>query len=133
MAIFTEGDYAIDVHGPNGFYRSFVGSTKMPLIAVHAAYERRGASLTGDVEVRLRNNDKQPHTITVSDNAYKSERISKTIAPGRETTVLLDLKKSHAWYDFTVSTEGFEASSRFAGRVETGRSGFSDPLMGAAV
>ncbi|QHN05355.1 phospholipase C, phosphocholine-specific [Granulicella sp. WH15] len=133
VSLFVEGSYSIDIHGPNGFYRSFVGSSKMPFIAVHTAYERRGASLTGNVEVRLRNTDKQSHTITVSDNAYKTERVTKTIAPGRETTVLLDLKKSHEWYDFTVSTEGFETSSRFAGRVETGRSGFSDPLMGAAV
>ena len=42
----------------------------------------------------------------------------------------LDLQKSHGWYDFTVKAEGIESAARFAGHVETGRSSFTDPLMG---
>ena len=38
----------------------------------------------------------------------------------------------HGWYDFSVSlgaSSSFER--RFAGRVETGEHGYSDPFMGA--
>ena len=41
----------------------------------------------------------------------------------------MDLEKSHHWYDFTVKTEK-SFSQRFAGRVETGKQGISDPAMG---
>ena len=45
--------------------------------------------------------------------------------------VLLNLKASFGWYDFSVKIEGFEPfEQRFAGRVETGKESFSDPLMG---
>jgi phospholipase C len=44
------------------------------------------------------------------------------------------LRKSANWYDFSV-TEASENSylRRFAGRVETGKDGLSDPAMGTAV
>ena len=38
-------------------------------------------------------------------------------------------RDSGAWYDITVSAEGFER--RLAGRIETGRHSISDPAMGA--
>ncbi|MEZ4903534.1 MAG: hypothetical protein R2822_18105 [Spirosomataceae bacterium] len=45
--------------------------------------------------------------------------------------VILDLTTSFGWYDFSVKVAGFEAfEQRFAGRVETGKASFSDPLMG---
>jgi phospholipase C len=44
--------------------------------------------------------------------------------------VLLDFEISHGWYDFTVKSEASASAAHFAGRVETGRSSFTDPLMG---
>jgi phospholipase C len=38
--------------------------------------------------------------------------------------------QSHQWYDFTVKTKGTEAEAHFAGKLETGRAGFTDPLIG---
>jgi phospholipase C len=43
------------------------------------------------------------------------------------------LQHSANWYDFSVTADrvdGFER--RFAGRVETGKHGLSDPAMGTA-
>ena len=56
----------------------------------------------------------------------------KVIAPNHEASVLLNLAKSHSWYDFTVHT-GTTTEAQFAGRVETGRPSFTDPLMGGVV
>jgi hypothetical protein len=36
-------------------------------------------------------------------------------------------------YDFTVKAEGSTTECRFAGHVKTGRSSFSDPLMGGVL
>ncbi|HXE04371.1 MAG TPA: hypothetical protein VN579_00185, partial [Bryobacteraceae bacterium] len=51
----------------------------------------------------------------------------------KRASVLLPLKRSFGWYDFTVNIDGAETDSfmrRYAGHVETGRASFSDPLMG---
>ena len=48
--------------------------------------------------------------------------------------VTLDLAPSHGWYDCSVligGHKGFE--ERFAGKVETGAEGKTDPLMGGMV
>jgi len=48
--------------------------------------------------------------------------------------VVLDLAKSFGWYDFSVKVRGFDHfEKRYAGRVETGRSSYSDPFMGGVV
>jgi phospholipase C len=53
--------------------------------------------------------------------------------PGEETSVVLNLKQSRGWYDFTVKAAGSNEEARYAGCVETGMAGFSDPLMGGVV
>ncbi|MEO6803704.1 MAG: phospholipase domain-containing protein, partial [Granulicella sp.] len=133
LSLFADGRYAIDVHGPNGFFRSFTGDAQAPAVQVETAYAQKGSSLTGDVQLKLRNTGAKPVTVGVKDNSYKSGTVNETIAAGQMALVDLDLKKNHGWYDFTVRTEGSKAEARFAGRVETGRSSFSDPLMGSMV
>jgi phospholipase C len=49
------------------------------------------------------------------------------VGAGETKTVLLPLAKSHGWYDASVRVGDFE--QRFAGRVETGKDGMSDPAM----
>jgi len=85
------------------------------------------------VEVHLHNTGQTPLKVGVSDKSYKGETVTKTIAAGAETSIVVPSSKSHGWYDFGVSADGLVASTRFAGRVETGASSFSDPAMGLAV
>jgi phospholipase C len=132
LTLFADGQYHLDVHGPNGFYRSFKGSTETPNMHLRASYERRGVALTGNAQLLLHNPGKQSITVFVRDNAYKAGTIRKVIAPNHEASVLLNLAKSHSWYDFTVHT-GTTTEAQFAGRVETGRPSFTDPLMGGVV
>ena len=72
-------------------------------------------------------------TVEVTDNSYKTGTKTVQIAASSEASVVLDLSKQHGWYDFTVKQVGSKAESHFAGRVETGRSSYSDPLMGDIV
>ena len=131
LAAFADSGYRIEVLGANGFYRSFTGpSTRSPL-EVRAEYERNGAALTGNVQLHIRNTSAQPIDIAIHDNSYNSPKIARKIEPSRETSAILDLKRSHGWYDFSVKTEGHQA--HYAGRVETGKPSVTDPLMGGAL
>jgi phospholipase C len=85
------------------------------------------------VLVRLRNRAAKAVSVVVRDNAYKTKSVSRRIEPRQETSVILQLEKSHGWYDYTVRVIGSDAEARFAGRVETGRASFTDPLMGRIV
>jgi len=130
LSLFADARYSIDVHGPNGFYRSFGGDAHGPAVQVRAAYEQENSVLTGNVQVLVRNTDERPLTVAVQDNSYKTGVATRTIAVAQESSIALNLKPSHGWYDFTVKSKGSDAEARFAGRVETGRSSFSDPSMG---
>ncbi|MDR6292391.1 MULTISPECIES: phospholipase domain-containing protein [Inquilinus] len=50
-----------------------------------------------------------------------------TVAPGATASRRWSRADSAGWYDFTIAADGFER--RFAGRLETGRPGVSDPAM----
>lgn len=133
LSLFADANYAIDVHGPNGFYRSFTGNAASHNLQVRTEYEQKQARLTGNVLVHLRNTSDQRLTVRIQDNSYKTGGIARTTRPGHEESIVLHLKMSHGWYDFSVKVDGSSTAARFAGRVETGRSSFSDPLMGGLV
>jgi phospholipase C len=59
--------------------------------------------------------------------------VTRRIEPGHEVSVILPCEQSHGWYDYTVKASGSNAEARFAGRVETGKPSFTDPLMGGMV
>ena len=132
-ALFAKQEYHVEVVAPNGFYRGFRGGVKASGVGVHVSYERKGLQLTGNVTVLLQNKTRAAMKVTVQDNAYQSEPKPVTLAAGAGSSVVLDLSRQHGWYDFTVTQQGGEAAFQYAGRVETGRSSFSDPLMGGVV
>jgi phospholipase C len=102
-------------------------------VQVHTEYEAIGTRLTGNMRVHLRNTGNDSLTVAIHDNAYHAGAVVKAIAPERMESVILPLQRSHGWYDFTVKVKGSEAEARFAGRVETGKPSFTDPLMGGVV
>jgi phospholipase C len=133
LSLFSSDHYSIDVHGPNGFYRSFTGGPDTSALQTSISYERLNAGLTGNLQVLLHNAGVQPLTVAVRDNSYKTSTITKTIDAGQEAPVILNLQRSYGWYDITVRAEGSASEAHFAGRVETGRSSFSDPRMGSVL
>jgi phospholipase C len=133
FAMFADAGYAIEVHAPNGFYRSFTGGANSHHVEVRTSYEHRGKELTGNVLVRLRNVADKLVSVEIRDNAYKTKSVITRIEPRQEISVILHLEQSHGWYDYTVKAIGSEAEARFAGRVETGRASVSDPFMGGIV
>jgi phospholipase C len=54
-----------------------------------------------------------------------------TLAPDEEMEQSFDLSASGAWYDFSVTDGAAPAYlRRFAGRIESGLHGISDPALG---
>lgn len=131
--VFKDGKYQLHVHAPNGFYREFYGDATAPVLVSRCVYERGLNGLTGNVEARLKNVSTAPVKVAVTDNSYKTGVVTREIQPGQQVSVALDLKKQHGWYDFTVKAEGSNAHVRYAGRVETGKDSFTDPLMGGVL
>lgn len=129
--------YELRVYGPNGFMREFKGTAANPAIEITFGYEQDARKqFTGNVLVKLKNTDPQKtYQIQLLDNAYQAKGEQKTLdkagTKGALQSVVLNLKNSHNWYDFSVKVVGFDAfEQRYAGRVETGKPGFSDPLIG---
>ena len=65
FAMFGESGYAIEVHGPNGFYRSFTGRADSRHVEAWTSYEQRGKDLTGNLLVRLRNPAGEPMRVEI--------------------------------------------------------------------
>ena len=87
--------------------------------------------LTGNVEVRIINHQQQPFHVEIIDNSYQTNSQSRTRKPAAAANFVLNLEKSFGLYDFSIKTNGHDTfEKRYAGRVETGKSSFSDPLMG---
>jgi len=128
---FEKGAYHLRVCGPNGFLREFAGSAEDPRVEIQCEYVRQNNALTGDVELRVASRAERALTLQVTDHGYKSGDHTIVIEPGGNRSLVIALGPSHHWYDFSVTIDGTDGFlRRFAGRVETGKSGFSDPVMG---
>jgi len=133
LAGFDNNRYNLQVYGPNGFYRVFAGNAQDPALDVTVEYAKKGKDFTGNVDVLFVNKGKQAYNVEVKDLAYAYGSQAKTIPAGGKATVTLTLAETHGWYDFAVVVkEAATFERRFAGRVETGVEGISDPAIGRA-
>jgi phospholipase C len=122
-----DGDiYYLMIHGPNGFFRAFEGD-KNDTILIDVIYQKQG-----DLELRFSNAGSTAQHIIISDNSYKVNNHQLSLPAGASAIQKIGLQKSHNWYDFTVNIKGNSHFKRhYAGRVETGEHGFTDPMIGA--
>ncbi|HZZ29776.1 MAG TPA: phospholipase C, phosphocholine-specific [Pirellulales bacterium] len=132
---FEGGNYHLQVYGPNGFFREFMGSAEDPALEILPEYSTASSSdqtLSGNIELQVVNHDKQREfEIQILDRSYKASDRTHTVPAGGKSAIVIDTQNSHHWYDFEVRVAkvgGYHR--RFAGRVETGQWGFSDPAMG---
>jgi phospholipase C len=121
------GRYDLWIYGPNGFVREFRGA----LTRDHASLP--DVQLEYDVPniaIRfvVKNGGSSEAMLTLRANAYRDDGPWQIpVQPGGHAMHSATLVASHRWYDFTVTSEHFER--RFAGRLETGAPGYSDPAV----
>lgn len=116
---FAGEGYGLAICGPNGWLREFWGTGREPALELATEY----LTAKGDLALVVTNASSEPVEITLLEASYK-------LAAGKSRKILVQASKSACWYDFTVRLKGHEKfARRFAGRVETGRIGLSDPAM----
>ncbi|HEY4934989.1 MAG TPA: alkaline phosphatase family protein, partial [Puia sp.] len=138
---FENNMYHLRIYGPNGFFREFKGSALDPLIDIECEYQTKEINkfkFTGNIEIVMANPTSMPFRVVITDNAYKNLPVKKILHPADKNhgnmIVPIDLSKQFGWYDFTVKIIGNDLfEKRYAGRVETGETGYSDPYMGRII
>jgi phospholipase C len=116
----ADGRYDLYVMGPNGFVRHYSGEVAASQAGptVTARYERKGPALTLR---RVAGGRRVP--VQVHSRVY-APQVSQDM--GGEFR--WDAAATQGWYDVIVEGRGF--TQRYAGRIETGAHGISDPAMG---
>ncbi|MFI6010982.1 phosphocholine-specific phospholipase C [Streptomyces sp. NPDC051243] len=120
---YSNGSYDLTVHGPAGFVRWFKGSNKA------AGPEVTARPKGDDIELTFTNKGRTGVSLKIA-NGYGGRATTVTVAPGATVRRCIDLLASRRWYDLTVTSDADPAFlRRFAGRVENGRPGVSDPAI----
>lgn len=110
--------------GQNGSLRTFRGDVSQA-IETSAKMSLR----TGIVTFMIRTKGHTKQDLSAYAGAYDgTEPVKVSVGAGWRLKREFETRDSGAWYDITVSADGFER--RLAGRIETGRHGISDPAMG---
>ncbi|MDE8651012.1 phosphocholine-specific phospholipase C [Novosphingobium album (ex Liu et al. 2023)] len=129
----AEGDsFDLTLHGPNGFWRRFAGSlAKEP----HHRVSLVDRPELDAAELRLENRGAAPLTFHIAlGDAYPApagRNREVIVAPGETVADLWRLAKSDNWYDLSVTPGSDEGALwHYAGKVENGRPGRTDPAIG---
>jgi phospholipase C len=125
------GRYHLCADGPNGFMREFAGDAGDPALQIDVLAPAAGeppaelcVRLTPGADLR------SDLKLIARDHAYRNQEQRVSVGPGQAVTVKVPVGASHGWYDFSLLVDGHDTfSRRFAGRVETGAEGMSDPQL----
>ncbi|MFE9095721.1 phosphocholine-specific phospholipase C [Streptomyces sp. NPDC007264] len=120
---YSNGSYDLTVHGPNGFQRVFKGPGRSAGPEVIARHGRDDITLTftnkGSGTVRFK-----------VASGYGGRPKTLTVRAGATVGHTVGLEASRRWYDLTVTCDADPSFlRRFAGHVENGRPGVSDPAI----
>jgi len=142
----TNGVYAFQVFGPNGFVRKFAGNVGSNAQAEQLAGGHHNGKpaepevkvqydvANGNVFLKFSNKGGSFARLTVTDNAYGARPRPVIVPPGAHIEEAWVLAASHHWYDLTITSNDDDSfSRRVAGHVENGRPSISDPAAIAPV
>ncbi|MFJ9409718.1 phosphocholine-specific phospholipase C [Streptomyces sp. NPDC101393] len=122
---YSKDVYDLSVFGPNGFLRTFkgAGTTAGPEVTA-----RHDAS-AGSIDLTLTNPGAGDCHLTVT-NAYDGKSETFTVRAGASVRHTVDLRAGKRWYDLSVVSDTDDTFlRRFAGHVENGEPGVSDPAI----
>ncbi|QTZ94806.1 phosphocholine-specific phospholipase C [Streptomyces auratus] len=122
---YSKGGYDLSVYGPNGFLRTFKGDGKKTGPEVTARHD----ATAGRLVLTLTNHGSTDCHLTVT-NAYGGASETYPVRAGATVKKPLDLRASKRWYDLSVTSDSDKTFlRRFAGHVENGEPGVSDPAI----
>ena len=135
-------DYALSIHGPNGFYRGFKGTRDRERDPYFSALhlELHEDPKKGQVELKLQNQAEVALDLVLSYDARyplpsgQPQQTALKLGAKSSQSLFLNLTPSGNWYDFTITCLHTSAwSQRFAGHMENGLSSITDPGIGVMV
>lgn len=115
--------------------KNFQAIKNDPFVSIALDYERTKTSpkkLTGNIVLTIKNlNNNNSYTIDLTDKSYKKDDRKSTISINEPVAAIVwDNSDSFNWYDVSIKVQGYNNfEKRYAGRVETGQKGKTDPLM----
>ena len=121
-------DYDLSVFGPNGFFRRYAGglTTSSANLSVESIYDTIGGGIT----VSVTNFGAAATNVNVVDN-YTGHTKRDYLRSGERLLTELNWNASSRWYDVLITADSDPSFIRhYAGHVETGADGLSDPLIG---
>jgi phospholipase C len=122
------GRYDFQLLGPNGFARYWACERETSAPEVELLYRPQEASL--ELRARSRGAAQQ---LVLTPNAYRVDIGRRMFLPasGEWKTCVWSVEDNGNWYDFTLTSSLSPSyEQRFAGRLETGAHGISDPALG---
>ncbi|MET7644232.1 phosphocholine-specific phospholipase C [Streptomyces sp. NPDC005426] len=122
---YSKGVTDLTVHGPNGFLRTFRAGGKAAGPEVTARHD----AASGGLQLTFVNGGPATVRLTVRSAAgYGGGAQTFAVRAGATVKHVLDLRGSKRWYDVTVVSDADATFlRRFAGHVENGQAGSSDP------
>ncbi|WP_371618517.1 phosphocholine-specific phospholipase C [Streptomyces sp. NBC_00454] len=121
----TGNQINLTVWGPNGFLRTWKGPAKKAGPEVTARHD----GTTGNLVLSLTNGGTAAVNLTVT-NTYGGTPQTLRVAAGATVPCTVALTATSRWYDVNVVSDADTTFlRRFAGHVETGATGVSDPAI----
>jgi phospholipase C len=118
--------YNLSVHGPNGFFRQFAGDAGKRGVEVTASHD----VTTGAVRLDIANHSRSAVRVTIHDAYARKDHTIRVRPSERSVHTTHPQQRTGTWYDLSVTVGGDAAYlRRYAGRVETGRPGITDPAI----
>jgi phospholipase C len=124
------GDIAYDilVHGPNGYLchaRGELPAATTATVEVRLIYQPERCQ----IQAILSNTGSLACSAFIHD-AYVGYLAELPLKPGATMELTRDLSANHGWHDISVTLDTSDVYlRRFAGHLETGRPGTSDPML----
>jgi phospholipase C len=125
----TSTAYDATVHGPNGYVCQVRGETgegtgSRPAVEVRIRYDIANQRVIAN----LKNTGATGCHVEVHDAYAQGMPLRYALAVGASSASVWSVAASHGWYDIAVTLDGSKLYlRRFAGRLETGLPGTSDP------
>lgn len=123
-------NYDLTLRGPNGYWRRYAGLLGAAAQPMDAHCIDRPQD--GEVALVLMNRSATPAKFLIAMDPAYPKRGTRTrqiiVAPGKTANERWPLAASDDWYDLSVTVDGQTGFlRRFAGKVESGRAGRTDP------